>query len=171
MLTPSTKPHWLLILLLLALTLPGSFGCSGGRQDSPSPGRQDGESPLLTELRQNERRWSDQQIRSYRFVLQSMHFGGPDTTLPVIIEVTEGTRSSIRPVSEGSPVNTEYFSRYDTVEKLFDTIRSAIESGAESTEVTYDENLGHPRQIAIDYNRIVADEGFSLEVSEFQSLP
>ena len=54
-----------------------------------------------------------------------------------------------------------------TIDKLFDEIQNGIELNAAEIRVTYNEILGYPESVYIDYNAGIADEEFSAQVDYF----
>jgi len=65
-----------------------------------------------------------------------------------------------------SKVNKDFFKKYDSIDKLFEIIRSAIAKNAYRVDVKYHPTLGYPTQISIDYNKEIADEELFLNVDK-----
>jgi len=134
--------RYLVVLLLLA-------GCSGGATVSVPP----------TELSQARAVWTAKGLRSYRFTVQKMAFTAPEFNQPVTITVRDG-------VAVDSP---NHLKPYDTVEKLFSTIQQAYD--AKAANLTTEFNLdGSPRSIVVDPVAILADDEYSLTITNLAPL-
>jgi hypothetical protein len=51
---------------------------------------------------------------------------------------------------------------YLTVLELFDTIQEAIDEQASEIKITYDDTLGYPTDVHIDYNRRFVDDDIDI---------
>jgi len=122
------------------------------------------------ELEKNRDKWQAQQIADYQFTLRVICFCPEDITSPVIIEVRDGTFSSIRYAQDPDAVSTDFFGRANTVEKLFIIIEEAIEDEADELTVDYDPDYGLPLKIAIDPVFNAVDEEITYTVSDFKIL-
>jgi hypothetical protein len=72
-------------------------------------------------------------------------------------------------VAKSDP-NYEYFSRYATIDRVFDILKAGLDGEAEKTTVTYDPTHGFPNEIHFDYIIAAMDDELSLGVSEFEAL-
>ncbi len=146
-------------LTLTGVALAALFfsGCGGG-----------GSSP--TRLAQAQARWQTASISHYAFTLERSCFCPPDSNGPVRIEVRGGTVVSITK-PDGSPITGDYFSAYDTVEELFEVVRSAENRPAASIITDFDPDRGYPTRISIDYIAQAVDDEVSYSVSDFTQLP
>ncbi|MBD2505038.1 DUF6174 domain-containing protein [Anabaena azotica] len=124
----------------------------------------------VRQLTFNRNLWNKQNISSYRYTLSNSCFCITDARGPVIIEVRNGKTTSITSVATGNPVNPDFFQNYDTIPKLFNVIQDAIARQASSLTVSYDHQLGYPKQINIDYDAQIADEELFLTVENFQVI-
>lgn len=127
------------------------------------------ESSTSEELRKNQELWAKQKLRNYRYSFRAGCFCPPDMTQPVIIDVRSGKNSSIRPETNRNIVNREFFQKYDSIDKLFEIIRSAIAKNAHRIDVQYHPTLGYPTQISIDYNKEIADEETFLTINKLEA--
>lgn len=112
-----------------------------------------------TELSQARAVWTAKGLRSYRFTVQKMAFTAPEFNQPVTITVRDG-------VAVDSP---NHLKPYDTVEKLFSTIQQAYD--AKAANLTTEFNLdGSPRSIVVDPVAILADDEYSLTITNLAPL-
>lgn len=74
------------------------------------------------------------------------------------------------PLAGLDAANTEFFERYNTVDKLFAVIDYAIRMKAEVVRATYHSTLGYPTSVSIDYRQTIADDELRVEVTELQPL-
>jgi len=125
----------------------------------------------LIHFRMNRQLWRHQKIYSYRYTLSKSCFCIPEARGPVVIEVRNGRTTSITSVETGEPVNPDFFREYNTIPKLFNLIRDAIARRASSLTVEYDQTLGYPTQINIDYDSQIADEEIFLTIENLQEIP
>ncbi len=149
-----------------ALTLTGAAlaalffsGCGSGSSH-----------PALSRLAQAQARWQTAGVSHYAFTLERSCFCPPDGSGPVRIEVRSGSVVSITK-PDGSPVTGDYFSAYDTVEELFEVVRSAENRPAASIITDFDLDRGYPTRISIDYIELAVDDEISYSVSDFTQLP
>ena len=122
------------------------------------------------QLQHNKQLWAKQKIFNYRYSLRRSCFCLPEVTQPVEITVRNGKVTSLIGVNSRKPVNREYFTKYDSITKLFEVIQDAIAKKAHRLSVTYHPTLGYPTQIDIDYNKQMADEELSLTLENLQPL-
>ncbi len=129
-----------------------------------------GENEGPKELSQKKQLWTTQKALNYRYTLENSCFCIPEATQPVTIEVRDGERISIKAVKDGSSVNEEYFSAYDTIPKLFDLIQAAYNQQANRISVSFDPKLGFPTRIFIDFDQHIADEEIRLDIYGFEVI-
>ena len=137
-----------------------------GQEKKPTPQN----SNASQQLQQSKQLWAKQNISNYRFTLRRSCFCLPKSTEPVRIEVRKGKVTSIIAVSNGKPVNREYFTNSDSIAKLFDLVEDAIARKAYRLSVTYHPTLGYPTEISIDYDKQMADEEISLTVDKLEAI-
>lgn len=125
------------------------MGCGGVTNVTGSP----------NELAQARALWAAKGLRSYRFTLQRVAFTLPEYAQPVTITVRDG-------VAVDAP---EHLKAYDTVEKLYNTIQAAQEAkvAALTTEFNPD---GSPRSIVVDVDTRLADDEYSLIITNLEAL-
>jgi len=128
-----------------------------------------------SELSRNQQKWQDANITHYRFNLNISCFCAFRDQMPLTIEVRDDQIVHMAAV-DGTLVldtdqNYEFYAPHATIDLLFDEIESAINEGADSVTVTYDETYGFPTEIAIDFSQEMADEEMYYSVSGFEALP
>jgi hypothetical protein len=121
--------------------------------------------------RQNRQKWTRQNLENYRYTLQVGCFCPPEVRQPVVVEVRNGKVTSVTAAENGKSVNPDYFQNYDSVAKLFEIVEDAIARDAYRLDIAYDETLGYPTQINIDYNQYMADEERYLTIENLAPIP
>lgn len=109
-------------------------------------------------------RWERAGIEDYVFDYQHLCFCGPEELRLVTITVRAGEVASVAYVDTGQPTERP-LADFPTVDDLFEVIRDAIHRDAFSIAATYDEELGYPTGVSIDYRENVADEEMGFVVS------
>ncbi|MDF5712973.1 MAG: DUF6174 domain-containing protein [Rhizonema sp. NSF051] len=107
---------------------------------------------------------------NYRYTFSNSCFCTSEARGPVIIEVRNGSTTSITNAATNQPVNPELFQKYSTIPKLFNLIQNAQSRKASSLTVKYEPTLGYPTQINIDYNSQIADEEVYLTIENLQEI-
>ncbi len=120
-------------------------------------------------LETNRNLWKSKQIKNYRYVFDLFAFSN-NAGKPVLIEVRDGKETKMECVKECTPENIEYFAKNNSVEKLFDVIKSAIESKPASIEVTYDEKLGYPLRIKVTTSNTATDSTWIINIKDFELI-
>lgn len=117
-------------------------------------------------------KWQDAGVSHYRFNLNISCFCIFTQDMPLIIEVQDGQVVSMEYQSgnEIDPSNLELFQRYETIDKIFAELETALVE-ADSVTVEYDETYGFPAQVSIDLDQQMADEEIYLTISDFEALP
>ncbi|AFY58596.1 hypothetical protein Riv7116_6247 [Rivularia sp. PCC 7116] len=124
----------------------------------------------IRKLRFNRRLWRKQKITNYRYTLSNSCFCVPEARGPVIIEVRNGKTVSVTSEATGEEANPDFFQNFDTIPKLFNVIRDAINRRADRLDVEYDAKFGYPTNISIDYKFQLADEELFLSVTNFEVI-
>ena len=113
--------------------------------------------------------WAGQGVASYQYQLKVNCFCPPEVTDQVIVVVRDGV-SEVTYVANGEPADSKHFGKYDTVGELFSVIDDALTRKPGEISITYDESLGFPASIRIDFVKQAADDEIAYTVSEFQTL-
>jgi hypothetical protein len=123
-------------------------------------------------LDRNRALWEAQGIRHYRFDLTIGCFCVFNDQMPLTIEVQDGQVVSMS-AAGGADIGDfrDFYSGFDTLEKLFDTIAEAVAGQAQTLEVQYDPTYGYPASIYVDPEELVADDEVGYDVANFQILP
>lgn len=112
-------------------------------------------------------RWERAGIVDYVFDYQRWCFCGPDQTRRLRITVEGGEVVSAAYVDTNDPV-ADPLDGLPAIDDLFDVIRDAIRRDAYTLSAAYDEELGYPTGVSIDYRENVADEEMGFIVSAFE---
>lgn len=115
------------------------------------------------ELEANRNRWQSVGFTDYTYRVDRACFCGFFGLAE--IEVRNGVIVAVTQVEDGTSVDPEFFQFYDTVEDLFDLIEDAIAREAEVLNVEYNDQLGYPTTIELDYAFNVADDELTVTVS------
>jgi hypothetical protein len=115
--------------------------------------------------------WNSSGVEAYTFEFQRLCYCTEEYRAPYVTTVESGAVVAVAYVNATmlEPEN-ELFQAAYTVEGLFAMIQSALDKGAYSVVVEYNETYGFPESIYIDYNVMMADEEFSLVVNAFELL-
>lgn len=86
---------------------------------------------------------------------------------PAVVTVENGVITSRR-YQSGDPVPPEYADSFPSVDGFFGIIEDAWHRDAARLDVTYDPTYGFPATIAIDYDRLLADDEVIWRASDLQ---
>lgn len=102
---------------------------------------------------------------SYLYDYRNVCFCAPDSRIAVRVSVRHGTRVSVVALEDDAQIPPSRWREYLTVEEAFETIEQALDDGAASVRAAYDESLGYPRDVFIDFDERIADEeqGFTFD--------
>ncbi len=145
-----------LLLLLPALLLAACSLLDGGGNT------------IVSDLERHRRQWQRQGFDTYEYDLTVgcfCVFRGP-----AHVTVRADTVFSVIAVATGAPVDPNFRFAYQTIDDLFDVIEEARKRPADRLEVTYDETLGFPSFLYIDYDFGLADEEISYEAANVHPL-
>lgn len=121
-------------------------------------------------IRAQQRSWTQQGLRNYRYTLEVSCFCTEEMRQPVVIEVRDGVPTSYTYAATGQPANPSYYERYSTVPQLFNLVRAALYRNPNSLNVQFDPELAYPTQVNIDYSAMIADEEIYLTIRDLQPL-
>lgn len=124
---------------------------------------------LMRELEANRNRWQSVGFTDYTYRVDRACFCGFFGLAE--IEVRDGVIVAVTHAEDGTAVDPEFFQFYDTVEDLFDLIQDAIAREAAVLDVEYDDQLGYPLRIELDYAFNVADDELTVTVSGLVPAP
>jgi len=126
----------------------------------------------VSSLTANRQKWQAQNISHYRFHLFVGCFCGFRNEMPLTIEMRDGQVVSMLD-NQGQSIIDNFdplFEEYNSIDKLFDVLASAIKGGADKVTVEYNADHGYPQSVYIDYFEKAADDEMSFTVSDFEIL-
>lgn len=147
-----TSPRLTAILFLV-------FAACG---DDPSPEQVQ----LETELEQ----FSQAMHGSYKFTWRRSCECTAESTAPIRITVQAGQIIQAVSVETNQAVSSDVLQTLQTIEGVFETIHDAYAEGAAVISVTFDPTVSFPASVGIDYDLGLADEEFSLQISDVTSF-
>ncbi len=145
--------HWLLIVLL-ALTPLGCTDVFGPEQETLAAARA---------------RWALTDTDDYVFEFRRSCFCAPDFVRLVRIRVLDGIVGSAVYADTEEPISLPLTS-VPTIGDLFDEIADAMDATAFAVVADYDEDMGYPTSVAIDFIEDAIDDEMAFTVSSFQLL-
>ena len=110
-------------------------------------------------------RWESRQISNYSFEIQVGCFCTIAGWTPALVVVSDNAVVAATRLLDNEPVPQNELSFIPTVDKLFDIIKSARFGGADSISASYDDDLGFPVTVSIDYIEGAVDDEVSYSVS------
>jgi hypothetical protein len=108
---------------------------------------------------------------SYQFVWARGCECPTDATRPTLIGVNSNQITSAVYVDDQTPVAEQFRGLLRTVDGVFDDIQSAIDQHAASIDLRFDATRGYPTLVFVDYDRGIADEELSIQLSNLRSFP
>ncbi|HEV8486774.1 MAG TPA: DUF6174 domain-containing protein [Blastocatellia bacterium] len=140
------------LLLVLCLVANGSGTFAAGKS-----------AQTQQQLNESHKKWVSKNIKDYQFTFDWGCFCPPEHNKPVIISVRSGVLTSVKYADGSGAVDKTKYTRYRTIEGLFEFMQDAINRKAYKIEVSYDATLGYPTFASIDYNEKVSDEEMSFK--------
>jgi hypothetical protein len=122
----------------------------------------------LVEMERNRTLWKENSLHNYRFILDVAPYDPLPPASPAVLEVKEGENVSVELEEWALGSYKDPYKNYDTMGKLYSIIERAVMQKAKYIDVEYDERLGYPRRISIDYGPI--DTRILLKVLRFEIL-
>lgn len=125
-----------------------------------------GSSPLelsRSTLEVQRGRWIAQGIEDYTFEYHQQCECAPAFSQPALVEVRGGRVVDVEYVGSGEGVDPEAVALFPTIDDLFERIDDAIHMEAASLVVSYDQALGYPKAIEIDYDMEVVDDEVNID--------
>ena len=125
------------------------------------------------ELDSNRNRWETANVSNYEYRYQKVCLCHRDMPSDTIVTVHEGNIIGVRYDRENYlneiPVPSEKYDWFRTVDDLFLLIARALEHEA-TVRVSYEQALGYPTLIYIDYEQDMIGEEVELHVLELYEL-
>lgn len=125
--------------------------------------------PEMEALEAARARWDRSGPGAYTFVLQRYCFCGSDFRRPVRIDVIDGVVIAAVYEDDGQPIDRP-LGEIDTIPDLFDEIQDAFDRDAHQVLAQYDESMGYPKSVSIDFILEAIDEEMSFQVLELELL-
>ena len=107
---------------------------------------------------------------SYRFTWRRSCECSQESTALIRITVQNGQIIQALNVETEQAVSAEVLSSLKTIEGVFDMVEDAYNEDAASIHITYDPTQHFPASVSIDYDLNVADEEFSLQITDVSSF-
>ena len=121
-----------------------------------------------TEVQSAHAKWLTNQPVAYAFTMQRICFCAPVVTRPVVVSVRNGVVESRTYEDTGADVSNELAQLFPAIDGLFAIVDDAVARKADSISADYDQTLGFPVRVAIDYVKLVADEELTFTVRDFK---
>jgi hypothetical protein len=113
-------------------------------------------------------KWKAAGSQSYTFVLEKncrcMNRG------PATVTVAKGVVTSGVDRSTGAALTADALATFPSIDAIFEQIRKALSQRAPSVQVTYDDKVGYPTSLYIDWSAAIADEETSYTLSAYTPL-
>ncbi len=154
--SPFSRFRGLLSLALMVM--------AGSCHSSTGPGR-----IAQAQLDSAKHRWQTRGIVSYEYVIRHLCFCGY-ANVAIRVRVRNGAVESQTIVDTGEPLPMSVGPGAQTIDGRFQVIADAISQHAHSIQATYDDLLGFPRAVFIDYLANAADEEYGFTVDSFAAL-
>lgn len=123
------------------------------------------------EIERNRRLWHDSGIVNYRMTVDVQKTGHATPMGKFIIEVRDRKAVSIKMASDPTrDAMTERFSRYDTLDDIFEIIEVENLQVPDKMDVEYDAKLGYPKRLNLDPSTSAMDDELFFQVLQFEAL-
>ncbi len=127
------------------------------------------------DFRENQNLWQEQAIENYSFEFTKLCYcGGLFNPATIVVKadtihavLDPKTGDPLRDPQTGELVLPNYPNSFQTIDELFDVIENA-RSKADELNVKYNEELGYPENIQIDYMKEAIDDEISYVVDNFR---
>lgn len=119
----------------------------------------------------NRALWDAAAISDYSMTFQRLcRFCGVEFAIPVRITVRGDTIYEVTDLDTGTPVAQPVTGAFLTIDGVFDVIRDAIDQNAVEIDVSYNNMLGYPTDVAIDLSRSMFNDETQFQIREFAEL-
>jgi hypothetical protein len=125
--------------------------------------------PAQNQLDTALRRWNEVGSASYEYKLRRICLCVPETTHTLRIRVQSGQITSVFDLDTNLPASSTTAGL--TVPGLFDIVQDAIDRRAFRLIVEYEQQLGYPTAIAVDYDDGTADDEITYLATELAPIP
>ena len=150
---PLKKPPFNFLILFLLISL------SSCKKEESVQGI-----PQSMEVNVAYNKWRDSGITSYSFKIALRHCECDGRTYEVFV-----VNNAVKTVktAEGY-IFSNKDSRFETIDKLFEVIISALNKNPYAAQITYNPSYGFPVDVYIDLNQLMADEEIGFEIRDFK---
>lgn len=124
----------------------------------------DAPSKIHKNLDKNKKLWENTNIKHYSFVVKRSCFCPREENRHITIQNGKVTKAKYIPSNTPLPKTT----KVKKIEDYFDIIENALAKNAYQITVSYDKTYGYPSDIAIDYDKQMADEEIYYAITHFQ---
>jgi hypothetical protein len=146
--------------LLSLLIIAGVAAVAACHGDLSGPER------ARSELETNRAKWRAHGLRDYSLTMLRSCFCGD--VGPFAVTVRDDSVVSAVRISDGAP--SLVISYLPTVNKLFDFIQAAIDDKTKTITVTYDAELGFPREVNYDLAEQALDAGLYYTLTDVKPI-
>lgn len=123
------------------------------------------------EIERNRRLWHGSGVVNYRMTVDVQKTGHATPMGKFIIEVRDREAVSIKLASDPTrDATTERFSRYDTIDDIFDIIETASVQRPDKMDIEFDPKLGYPKRLHLDPNASAMDDELFFQVLQFEII-
>jgi hypothetical protein len=99
--------------------------------------------------------WDVNGLNDYDYVLQRTCFCISEARRPGLVQVRMGAIATVTDAETLQPLDPLFFR---TVDQLFDELQNAIDNSADDIQAEFDNTIGYPTSIRIDFDLFIADE-------------
>ena len=107
-------------------------------------------------------KWSAADTGNYTFNYQLLCFCPQEFTDPIMVNIVNDSVLSAISRTTNLPVTDQVRDTINSVEDMFSILQQAIDTRANTITVNYNDELGYPESIYIDYDERIADEELTL---------
>ncbi len=123
----------------------------------------------LAELERNRKLWQESKIANYDFVMEK---GGGGVTnkfnaSPVLIKIRNSEKISMESVTKDNAFNTESYTDFDRIDKLFDYIKQELDD-RKIIDIKYDKKFGYPKEVSIIFTVASTHGGRFIQISKLE---
>ena len=118
-----------------------------------------------------EARWRAAGIVDYEMDLARTCYCVREQTDPVTVTVRGGQFASLVYLDSGGVADTTFFQQYLTMERFFSLLHDVVASEPASFRADYSPSAGFPILVAVDPDRLVVDEEFTVQMLAFRRTP
>lgn len=129
-------------------------------------------SPQQSAFLSAEARWhAVQPVNNSYIIQQSVNCFCIDGGAAFDVTVTAGTVSLVRKLPDFDVVPVDQYTRFLTIDQLFDKIRSALKADGMLVHVEYNTGMGYPTVVSLDPLPSAVDDEVVYLTSNFRTTP